>query len=123
MPVQQHHALESVPRGRPHNAAQHASEGGIIQRDGAAEGHVMFGKAGPDTGGDHHALTPVNEPAACLKRHVAAKHNIDAGRQMRTMLFKRSDGHDDKSVADGALAQFLGGQLHPFDFGLHPGPP
>src|SRR6266404_6615864 len=46
MPVEQNDAAKAVADDRLADAAQHGEEGVGIERDGAAERHVMLGEAG-----------------------------------------------------------------------------
>ena len=51
------------------------------------------------------------------QRHGLAQHRIDLDRQMRPMLLQRRHRHDDNRVLPRLLAQLVGAQLAPLDFG------
>ena len=65
---------------RPHHAAQHRLEGGVVQGDGAAEGQVVLGQADPhrrqhrDRGIGRHRL------AARRRTHGRSRLSVQTGR-------------------------------------------
>ncbi len=118
MAVEQHHALEARARGGPHDALQHGGEGVVVERDGAAEGHVMLGEAGPDAGHHHGGPAGRDHAAGDALRDAAGADDVDAGREVRAMLLERGDRDDDERIRRRAGVELREGELHPLDLGV-----
>jgi hypothetical protein len=99
---------------RADDAFDQQGERGVIQRHGAAEAHVMFGQASPDDRQDQGWLALRHGLFGGPCGDGFAQDRVDLDRQMRAMLFQRSDRQDDDGIAACLLAQFVGAQLAPF---------
>ena len=117
MRVQQHDLREAVTKHRAHDALDHGRERRIIQGDGAAKTHVMFGQAGPQHRQHDHRLAAGRDLRRGSRRDGLTQHGVDLDRQMRAMLFERGDRQDHDRVLFGSVAEFVGAEFAPFGFG------
>jgi len=105
-------AAKAVPLDAFEEREQDRAIGRDIEREGAAESHVVFGHAAPNRRRHHDR----DVPRRLLRRgaaHALRQDGIDADRQVRTVLFDRADRQDHDRVGGRLRAQFLRGQLLP----------
>ena len=93
--VDDQHALEAVPFHASEQAQQHRSIGRDVERERAAEGHVVLGHAAPQRRRDHHGGIGGDGFRGRLA-HGLAQDSVDTDRQMRPVLLHGGHRqHDD----------------------------
>ena len=100
-----------------HTPSTTVDERGKIQRDRAAETHVMFGQPGPQHRQHHRLLASRNDLARGARGDRFAQHAVHFDRQMRPVLLKRGNRQDHDRVLPRLLAQLIGAQLAPLHLG------
>ena len=93
-------------------AQQHGAIGRDVEREGAAEGHVMLGHAAPQRRRDHDRHLAGDRLGRRLA-HALAQDGVDADRQVRPVLLhgRHRQQHDGTGLR--LVAQVGGGQLLP----------
>ena len=95
-----------------------AREGREVERDRAAERHVVLGQAAPDGGRDDHRTlrwTAQRDAPGGALGDRAAEQAVDHHRQMRAMLLHGCDRDHDDRLRRRPLPQLLGRQFTPSD--------
>ena len=100
---------------RGHDAADHRIHGGVIERDGAVERHVMLGHAVGDGRRHHHRRRLLHDPRGAV-RHLVHAAPVDHAGQVRPVLLGGADRHDDDGVARRQRLDLRGLEPRPVDF-------
>ncbi len=102
------------------DATDHRRHGRIVERDRAAQRHVVFGHAVRNRRGDEDRLAREHAPRRALG-HLLRQPVIDHAGQVRPVLLGGADRHDDDGV--GARPRRDLGRLEPrpidFDVARH----